>query len=188
MEPNSLNRFPGDAPEKNARLSPAMWTFLILVGVFALGGFVFNLGRLLTPSRARQPTAAAPRTSSNEVEINSTVSLSREAGTFTIWGDPVNRGVICARGEVFDLEYINLSPDPEVLTDMNVRKRFECQNGSGSFEMDLDVDVAENTTAGTWVITGGEGNYLNLSGSGTVEGTYLDEDLVADSYEGTVSE
>jgi hypothetical protein len=112
--------------------------------------------------------------------------LSEESGSFTIWGDPVNRDVICARGEVFDLDYQNFSPDPEELTDLLVTKKFVCADNSGSFEIVVDVDIIETRTTGNWKISSGEGSYQTLSGSGVVEGTYLDEELIADSFTGTV--
>jgi hypothetical protein len=187
MKPNSLNNSRRPSSGDEPQLSPTVWVILILVGVFGLGGFVFNLGRLFNVSGPAKPTRTASRPASAEIEINSTVSLSEESGSFTIWGDPVNRDLICGRGEVYDLEYTDLSPDSELLTDLEVSKQFVCSDGSGSFYLSVNVDITGNRTTGTWQITGGEGDYGALSGAGTLEGTYLNDDLVVDSYRGTVT-
>jgi hypothetical protein len=176
-----------DGPQDESQRGFLIWIGLALLGMLALGGLVFNLGRLFSLSRTEKPTATAPRVNSAEIEINSTVSLSDESGSFTIWGDPVNRRVICSRGEVFDQEYRDLSPDPDLMTDLEVSKHFVCEDGSGSFYLVADVDITEDTTVGTWQITGGEGDYSGLSGAGTLDGTYLTDDLVVDAYMGTVN-
>jgi hypothetical protein len=99
---------------------------------------------------------------------------------------PVTKGVICSRGKVFDLESHDYSPNSEELTDLLIKKQFVCEDGRGSFTMDLDVVISETGTAGDWEIAGGEGKYQQLTGSGTVSGVYLNEDLVVDTYTGTV--
>jgi hypothetical protein len=170
----------------DAPLSTLTWIGIVFLFLLALGGVVLNLNKLLRLSRPAEPTTAVPRASSAEIRINSTLILSEESGSFTIWGDPVNRDVICARGEVFDLDYQNFSPDPEELTDLLVTKKFVCADNSGSFEIVVDVDIIETRTTGNWKISSGEGSYQTLSGSGVVEGTYLDEELIADSFTGTV--
>lgn len=170
-----------------SRLSILVWVGLAGVGLIALVGVIFNLLRILRPSSTPQPSLV-PRAISREVQINSTLSLAAESGTFKVWGDPVNRGVICDRGEIFDLEYQDRSPDPDLLTDLWVRKQFVCRDGSGSFEMTVDADLEETSTSGTWEIVSGEGDYRSLTGSGTFAGTYLNEDLVVDSFTGTVSQ
>jgi len=187
MDPNSQNQYRKPALVDEPQLNPALWIILILVGVFAVGGFVFNLGRLFDTYSTVEPTRTAPRPISDEIEINSTVSLSEESGSFTIWGNPVSRNVVCGRGEVYDLEYTDLNPDSELLTDLEVSKQFVCEDGSGSFYLTVDVQITDNRTTGTWQITGGEGDYGTLSGAGTLKGTYLTDDLVVDSYSGTVS-
>jgi len=187
MEPNSQDQYRKPALGDEPQPSSTLWIILILVGLFAVGGFVFNLGRLFNASRPAEPTRLAPPATSAEIEINSTVSLSEESGSFTIWGNPVSRNVICGRGEVYDLVYTDLNPDSELLTDLEVSKQFVCEDGSGSFYLTVDVQITDNRTTGTWQITGGEGNYGTLSGSGALKGTYLSDDLVVDSYSGTVT-
>lgn len=187
MEPNSPDNSRRPSPGDELQLSPTVWVILILVGVFGLGGFVFNLGRLFNVSGLAEPTRTASRPPSAEIEINSTVSLSEESGSFTIWGNPVSRNVICGRGEVYDLEYTDLNPDSELLTNLEVSKQFVCEDGSGSFYLSVDVEITDNRTTGTWRTAGGEGDYETLSGSGTLKGTYLTDDLVVDSYSGTMS-
>jgi len=171
--------------QNNTWLSPPIWAAILILFLVALGGLVFNLRNLFNAHVTADPTSV-PQSTSREIEITSTFSISAETGFFTIWGVPVNTGLICSRGEVFDLEYHDISPSSEQLTDLLIRKSFVCKDGSGSFEMDLDVEIFDTGTAGKWVITSGEGNYSQLIGSGTVKGTYLDQDLVVDTYQGTV--
>lgn len=51
--------------------------------------------------------------------------------------------------------------------------------------MDLDVNISEEGTTGTWQIVGGVRDYENLAGSGTFEGVYLEDgDTILDTFIG----
>jgi hypothetical protein len=180
-----MDRQPGGQPPTDSRISLLIWIGSAVIGIVALCGLIFSLSQLFKSPVSSIPTSV-PQSDSREIELTSTFSLSAESGSFTIWGVPVTKGVICSRGEVYDLEYINLSPNSEELTDLMVKKLFICEDASGGFYIDLEIDIFETGTSGDWQIVGGDGEYQQLTGSGTVKGVYLDEDLVVDTFTGEV--
>lgn len=170
----------------NQRTSQEIWLGILVLGLFTLGGLLFSIKRL-EASPSRWITDFLAQLALREVEINSTLSLSEEKGDFTVTGDAVAARLICDKGTVQDLEFQDISPVPGELTDLLVQKRFLCWNWSGYFLMDLDVDISEEGTTGTWQIVGGVRDYENLAGSGTFEGIYLEDgDTIQDTFIGEV--
>ena len=156
---------------------------LVLV-LFAIASLIFGVTRLdIFPSAWIKDFLN--QLELRDVEIISTLSLSEEKGEFTASGAAVVARILCERGTVQDLEYQDISPVPGELTDILVQKRFLCWNWSGYFLMDLDVNISEEGTTGTWQIVGGVRDYENLAGSGTFEGVYLEDgDTILDTFIG----
>lgn len=63
-------------------------------------------------------------------------------------------------------------------------KLFECSDG-GSFVVRLQAKFGEFGSVGTWAITGGDGGFEGLAGSGTLVGTPTDTGI-NDVYDGTL--
>ena len=63
-------------------------------------------------------------------------------------------------------------------------KLFECSDG-GSFVVRLQAKFGEFGSVGTWAITGGDGGFERLAGSGTLVGIPTDTGI-NDVYDGTL--
>jgi hypothetical protein len=70
---------------------------------------------------------------------------------------------------------------------IRVTKLFVCDDGSGSFELKLNVAIGFAPFSDTyeWVVVGGKGAYENLHGTGSGTGTPTDAFLL-DEYSGSV--
>lgn len=70
---------------------------------------------------------------------------------------------------------------------IRVTKLFVCDDGSGSFELKLNVAIRFAPFSDTyrWVVVGGTGAYENLHGTGSGTGTPTD-DFLLDEYTGTM--
>lgn len=68
----------------------------------------------------------------------------------------------------------------------HVRKTIVCDDGSGTFTLQLQARIGFNVgemTSGPWVVLRGTGDYVNLHGRGTVAGTQFPGG-VSDAYVG----
>jgi hypothetical protein len=167
--------------------STLFWIVISILGLVGVGSFVMSVSRLRDSSVFKKPTPS-PQPVFWEVEIISPLSLSRESGSFTATGLAVDKGSICPSGDVYDLEYQDISPVPGELTALLVHKEFVCDDSSGTFEMDLDVRILDSPqrTTGTWQIRDGYGKYDGLEGYGTFTGSYVDENNIIDTYNGGI--
>jgi hypothetical protein len=71
----------------------------------------------------------------------------------------------------------------------HVRKTITCNDGSGTFTLQLQARSGFNIgdmTFGPWVVLSGTGDYATLRGQGTVTGTFI-PDGVSDAYTGWFS-
>ncbi len=103
-------------------------------------------------------------------------------GTFDAEGPAVEAGILCPSGTVHD-ESVSAVGGQSPISILFVHKHFECNDGSGSFEMDLNVRIASSGTLGRWLIVSGSGDYERLHGEGDVYATYTDTGL-SDTYNG----
>jgi hypothetical protein len=120
------------------------------------------------------------------IEVN-TVFATIHTNTFRASGYVVNRSRMCRTGIVDETGGTGeIPPEGTPTFTLQVHKIFTCYDGTGSFEMDLDlvVDREKNITTGTWVITGGEGRFESLRGSGTITGQNGTTTEIFDTYDG----
>lgn len=106
-------------------------------------------------------------------------------GTFTASGSAVETGIICPTGMVFDDSVSSSGGQSPVLL-LFVHKHFTCDDGSGSFEMDLNVRIADSGTTAQWRIVSGFGSLEGLSGEGYLTAT-LTENALYDTYFGRIN-
>jgi hypothetical protein len=142
---------------------------LILVMIAALVGSV-------VPAAASSPV---------NVKITSAMVFLGNTGTFEASGPAVEAGLICPEGNVYDTKYRSPGSDSKRFINLFVHKLFVCADGSGSFEMDLNLRIfSPPKTKGTWRIVDGEGAYARLHGNGKLSAHRADEDTVIDLYNG----
>ncbi len=125
------------------------------------------------------PAAAA--STPQDVTIVSDMSALPN-GTFEATGPAVEAGILCPAGTVHD-ESVSAVGGQSPVSILFVHKHFECNDGSGSFEMDLNVRIASSGTLGRWLVVSGSGDYERLHGEGAVYATYTDTGLY-DTYTG----
>ena len=91
-----------------------------------------------------------------------------ESGVFTSDGS-----VVCASGTTSNNTFgSGFQSDRGVI--FHVRKTITCDDGSGTFILQLQARLGFNIgdmTFGPWVVLSGTGDYTNLNGRGTVTGT-----------------
>jgi hypothetical protein len=91
---------------------------------------------------------------------------------FAASGPAVDNGLVCATGTVEDLGgTVKDLNGPYTL--MWLKKRFYCDDASGTFDVRLIVHLNEDTgfTTANWNVIDGTGNYGNLKGNGKLVGT-----------------
>ncbi len=90
-------------------------------------------------------------------------------GTFNATGQAVEMGLVCQHGTVVDLEVVDSGAIGRgSLTDFTVPKQFSCDDGSGSFVLELRVHVeTPGIESLQWQILRGTGAYADLQGAGT---------------------
>ena len=97
----------------------------------------------------------------------------------------------CAGGTTTDA-YVHAGPSPDKwpsgsdAAQLRVGKVFHCTGGDFSVNLTVTLDLTNDTTAGTWVITSGTGDYEHLRGHGTVVGVPVPGGI-EDSYSGVVT-
>ena len=87
-------------------------------------------------------------------------------GTFTTSG-AASGGLVCASGTLVDTSLIFVGFQGGQGFQVQVRKTFTCDDGSGTFFVKLQVNGQfDGTETFSWVVQGGTGNYQSLRGSG----------------------
>ena len=150
--------------------------------IFAKTIFV-NMVLVLALAVSAVPAAASPP---DNVTIVSEMSVPDASGTFDASGPAVDAGIICAHGNVYDLEARAVGYQSTRLTILFVHKLFVCDDESGSFEMDLNVRLVyspQETTA-QWRVVAGDEAYARLRGNGKLTAFYPGGEVVIDTYTG----
>jgi hypothetical protein len=153
------------AQRRNA--SAAISTAVLALGAFAAFG-----------------AAAAHATSPQDAVITvqtAGASDTGPAGPFTATGP------ICLSGQTETLFRSAHGFERGFGGQIRVGKRFTCDDGSGTFDLLLEVSVRFDPVTITyhWVAAGGTGAYADLHGTGTGTGTPTD-DFLLDIYTGTL--
>ena len=87
-------------------------------------------------------------------------------GDFTASGPAVVSGAICVSGITNDL-LTNTHQTPKGVN-LQILKEFTCDDGSGSFQVKLQVRILFlQLSTFNWVVVGGTGNYEDLKGNGS---------------------
>ena len=134
-------------------------------------------------------SSAVPVAASSPVNVTilSEMDFLGDTGTFEASGPAVEAGIICPQGDVYDTEYRSAGNQDKRFINLYVHKLFVCADGSGSFEMDLNVRIfSPPRTIGTWRIVEGDGAYARLHGNGKLTAHREDEDTVIDLYTGSL--
>ena len=121
------------------------------------------------------------------IEVEEFVGTSGE--TFYASGSAVAAGVMCATGTVDDLSVAVSGPPAGSFRILKVHKRFYCADGSGTFDVNLNVrlDLTTNETTARWSVIEGTGDYAGLDGNGSLVGTpIIPGTSIHDVYDGRV--
>lgn len=111
-------------------------------------------------------TVQAARAQGVAFDVETTLG-SPSNGPFAATGPAVDNGVVCPDGWTTDVS-LDITGGGGGHTGFHVLKSFNCNDGSGSFLLKLEVRTSP-TGIGTysWLVVGGTGTYLDLKGSGT---------------------
>jgi hypothetical protein len=141
-----------------------------------------------TVSPAPDATAGVPQnlTMTSLMVISDTEPNS---GTFDALGEAVASGLICGHGTVVDLVEIDRAAFASGrLLDFTIPKEFTCDDGSGTFVVDvaIHIDRITRSESFTWRVLRGTGAYGRLQGAGS--GTTLDSGpgQVVNTYAGSL--
>ena len=111
-------------------------------------------------------------------------------GPFQAAGLAVDIGLMCPAGDTVDLGEKVAPNNGQTGQGVNFTslKRFTCADGSGTFDVKLQVRLNKNGDNFNWTITDGTGAYATLHGSGQGYGIYptTPPPDVTDYYFGTV--
>ena len=129
--------------------------------------------------------AAAPSASASEPQQTSFAVVEQFAatsGAFTSDGS-----VVCASGTTSNDTRFSAAHSPQALG-IHVRKTITCDDGSGTFVLQLQVRASypAGETSGRWVVLSGSGDYADLHGAGKVVGTPV-AGGISDVYSGRLS-
>jgi len=108
---------------------------------------------------------------------------------FTASGSAVDDGLVCAAGDVYDvnIDYHGNSNGP--FTSFKVHKHFICGDSSGTFDIEMNVKLekASGETKAQWKIIAGTGAYAQLKGNGSLIGIpNVPGSIITDYYDGKV--
>jgi hypothetical protein len=132
------------------------------------------------------PIAPAGATPPSAVEFE--VPTMFGGGPFTATGPAVSDGIVCSSGETFDLFAKGSGFQSDQGFNVQVVKQFVCDDGSGTFDVKLQVRIDRKGDNFNWTVVGGTGDYVKLHGSGKGIGIPIDDPPfeVLDLYEGKV--
>lgn len=134
------------------------------------------------------PAMAAPPMA---LHIEVPATISPDPDPFTATGPAVDAGTVCPSGDSTDLSVVVVSDPPGGTTTRTLRvmKRFDCTDGSGTFDVNMVVrlDLTTNETTARWRIVGGTGDYAGFRGNGYLIGTpIMPGSSIYDVYDGWV--
>ena len=106
-----------------------------------------------------------------QVRIVSNITFNTSGGfntgDFNTFGAASSGGLICASGTLVDTSLIFVGFQGGQGFQVQVRKTFTCDDGSGTFFVKLQIQGQfDGTETFSWVVQGGTGNYASLRGSG----------------------
>jgi hypothetical protein len=149
-----------------------------------------------SPSPSVPPTAtpapAATADAPQNVTIISLVVISAtepNSGTFDARGDAAVGGLICDHGTVADLVEIDREAFASgKLLDFVIPKEFTCDDGSGTFVLDvaIHIDSISRAESFTWRVLRGTGAYARLQGAGTGTTSSSGAAKVVNTYAGSL--
>jgi len=137
------------------------------------------------------PTAgsASPPLAVDFVVPTSGTAGGASGGPFTATGPAVDAGLVCDTGQTIDVfGHAGGFQSGQLLT-IQLVKRFTCDDGSGEFDVKLQVLINTNGDNFQWVVVNGTGAYERLRGTGQGIGLYPDTPAdydVLDLYSGKV--
>ena len=106
---------------------------------------------------------------------------------FTASGSAVTSGYFCASGMVQDVNVSVSGADNASFRTIQVLKRFTCADGTIDISMVVHLDLDTNETTARWRVVSGTGNYADLRGSGSLEGTPIEPGFsIQDVYNGSL--
>ncbi len=105
-------------------------------------------------------------------------------GTFEASGPAVDAGLLCTFGKEQDLERHLGGEQSHRLVTASVHKLFTCDDGSGTFQVNVNALVSPKGKRGSWVIAGGTGSYAELLGNGGLTSIDLSTDTAVDTFFG----
>ena len=91
-------------------------------------------------------------------------------GSFTTSGDAADSGAICPAGSFEDTSIRFAGGQARTgIVQLQVFKIFTCDDGSGTFDVKMQIQANFDTgiETFTWVVTGGSGDYASLHGAGS---------------------
>lgn len=127
----------------------------------------------------------AAATAPTDVTIVSLMYLPEHTGTFDASGPAVDAGILCPSGDVVDTE-LRVAKQNDRVFIIFVHKLFTCADGSGTFEMDLNVQILgiPPVSQATWRVVAGNDAYARLRGQGKLTTESAGDDDVIDTYTG----
>lgn len=149
----------------------------------------FTTSILITLALLVLPASAVVAAPPIDLHIEALEFVATSGETFTASGGAVDAGLICPTGTVDDLnvEVSDAGRGPYRI--LHVLKRFNCADFSGTFnvQMVVQLDLTTNETTARWRIVGGTGSYADLKGRGALVGIpQVPGVSILDVYDGQV--
>jgi hypothetical protein len=118
-----------------------------------------------------QPVSIALQTSFNYPDPN--------GGTFAVTSGGAQ---ICPTGTQVDISFVGGGWPTDRNLELLITKRFTCDDGSGTFDLELQIHIVGPTERFTWVVKGGTGPYEHLHGTGSAITIYHEGNTYNQSY------
>jgi hypothetical protein len=138
---------------------------------------LLTLGLVAAPAMAMKPLAV-------HIEVAED-TVGPIADDFYASGSAVDAGLMCSSGTVIDLPGAWASGPPSgTFTILHTSKHFECDDGSGTFDVRMVVrlDLTSGGTTANWIVIGGTGAYSTLKGNGNLVGIPGGTGAIIDDY------
>jgi len=134
------------------------------------------------------PVIAAPPESLHIEVLEYPAGTAAPPEPFTASGLAVDNGSVCATGMVEDVALRYNDPVGSFQT-IWALKRFDCDDGSGTFDVRMVVrlDLTTHDTTARWRIVDGTDQYADLKGQGSLVGiSNFPDPGILDIYDGQV--